>query len=281
MADRNIGTLRHYKVYTTREGMMLYIPPDGVFSKHRFPASVDPHEETVDQRFPLGTRLEYGERVFRYFKLGATAVTAGKLVQQTVPLAGHIDEAIDEPAVGTTTINFTGAATPTDDVAKDDLANGYLYVNDESGEGHIYRIKGNDALTGGTAGKIFLMDPIAKLPAAAATGTILYPQYFKLIVHPSPPTAKVMGWTVRDMTASYFGWLQVSGPVAALIDGTVVIADEVIPSDAVDGAVEPRNFTLTEGAPNTLDGTQELRAVGEVIAVNANTEYGAIWAHLE
>lgn len=276
LVERNFAREQQQHRYSTRHGMFVTIPPtskllgtNSDLFPQNYPHQIDPFIEDSVQRFPLGTKLEYGHRVFRYAKAGAVALTLGKLMQSPVPLAGHINQAINEPAVGATTISFTPFAATTDDVAANALADGFIFVNDETGEGAMYQIKSHPALTGGAAGTITLVDPIIVAPVAAATATVLYPPWRNVILHPSPPTAQVVGVTVCNVTANYYCWLQVQGPCAVLTQGTLVIADLCVPSATVDGAVMPSVALETDGP-----------VVGHVMAVNADTEYSAIWLDL-
>ena len=83
------------------------------------------------------------------------------------------------------------------------------------------------------------------------------------------------------VTAANFVWLQVHGPVAVLLDGTVVIGDVVVASNATDGAVEAMDIVLSEGTPNTMPATTEQPHIGIVMAVNATAEYGGVFLTIE
>jgi hypothetical protein len=259
--------------------MYLRLPPSDQLVVQEMPDVIDPFTESITQQFPLGAELFYAERKFRYSKNGGTALAVAKLVQQAVPLAGHIDEAVDIPAIGSKTIAFTAAVDPTDAVVVDGLADGYILVNDDTGEGYIYRIKSHPVMPGATSIVITLYDPILVALVAASTATVFYNKYKSLIIHPSPPTALVIGVPVIAVTASYYFWSQVGGICPVLADGTLVINNGVSPSESVDGAVSPQEIVLTEAAPNTLTAAQLRTAtnrVGTVVAVNATTEYALI-----
>jgi hypothetical protein len=261
---------KRYELRGTNEGMHIFMPPSQQFPMIRTPSKVDPFSTTTVQEFPFGTELWYADRRFRYARCSSVgALTIGKLVQSTVPLAGHIDEAVDVPVTGDTVIAFTPNTVTTDDIAANALADGYIYINDDTGEGYMYRIKSHPALTGGASGNITLCDPLNLTLGASATATVIYPPYRHFILHPSPLTALPLGVTVAPFAASEYGWLQYQGPCAVLIQGTAVAGDFVVPSATVDGAVMPSAAVETDGPP-----------VGNVIAVNADTEYGAIWLSL-
>ncbi len=277
MVDRNVTLAIRGGIYTTREGMELHVPPAGFDWRAVMgggPGSIDPYAETLAQEFPFGTKLVYGERVFKYMRMGAVAGVAGNLYQDVVPLAGHIDEVIDTPAVTGTVLAFTPAVDPTDDLAANEVQDGFVWINDDTGEGFLLKILSHPAITGAVSGNLTLMDPIVVAPGANATATILHPPGRSVIIHPSPPTASVFGAAMRAFTAAYYGWAQTWGPGVGLVDGTVVINETVVASDAVDGAVEPADSKITDGTPPTGHGEREL---GYVLAVNATTEYAGVY----
>ena len=276
MTERNLTTIRRWPIITTRDGMVLYVPPSDQFSLNSIPAVVDPFLTPTTQEFPLGTKLVYGDRVFRYCRLGAVAQTAGKLMQAVVPLAGRIAEAIDAPAIGATVIAFTPAVAPTDDLALDELADGYIGIDDDTGAGHLYRIKSHPAIAGAVSGNLTLYDPIVIAPAAASTASVMHNKYRNLIIHPSPATAKLIGVLPTDFAANDYGWVQTGGPAKVLTEGTIVINEIVVDSASADGAVAP--MALTEGAPNTDAGQHK---VGVALQVNATTTYSIIELMLE
>lgn len=279
MADRNQTVFRRYNTPTTREGMYLRLPPSDFFPQGDVPAVIDPFRTTVSQEYPLGTELFYADRKFRYARNGAVALTIAKLCQAVVPLAGHISEAINEPAVGSNTIAFTPAVVTTDDLAVDQLADGYIFVESATSGGHAYRIKSHPAIVGAVSGVLTLYDPILVAPAAAALATVVHNRWRNVIVHPSPPTALLAGVTVLAVPANEYCWLQTKGPCPVLLDGTVVINTAVMPSAVTDGSVADWTFTLTEGAPNTITN-QARKQVGYVMVVTPTTDYGLIWLDL-
>lgn len=273
MADRNLTrespiSPRHMG-FTTVEGMVVIPPPSDKFDIETFPVRINPFEDSGSQEFPLGTRLIYADREFRYALNGAVALTVGKLCQSVVPLAGHIDEVVAAAAADATTITFTPAVVTTDDLAADELADGYIHINDDAGEGYLYRIKSHPAIAGAASGVLTLYDPIVVAITAASTATIYPNRYRKVIVHPSPPTAIVAGVTVCAVAADEYCWLQVKGPCPVLADGTLVLGSQVMaaPASGVDGAVAPVNTSGTDA---------DLQFVGVCRAVNADTEYAVI-----
>lgn len=219
----------------------------------------------------LGSKLEFPDgRRFRFALNGAVALSPARLVQMPVPAANHLNQAVAAAAaVGATRVSVTLGATA---AARDLYKDGYLYINDATGEGHMYRIKGHDLIGSGGTGWINLYEdsPILIALTTSSEYTLIRNPYAQVIIHPSPPTALPVGVTVCDVAANAYCWLQVAGPATILTNGTIAIGKSVMPSDAVDGSVEALNFT--EGTPNT-----EIAAVvGKVIAVNADTEQSLV-----
>jgi len=224
----------------------------------------DIYKESSVQLEELGTlRILSDGRKFQYARAGATALAAGKVTQTAIPSANASDEVVAaSAAVGDMSISVTFGGAVTADFYKD----GLLWVNDDTGEGHLYRVRGHAA--GTTAVIVYLKDPI-RVAVTAGSGTVSLIQNPQdlVLVYPTSGTGAPAGIPPIPVTANCYFWNQVAGPVPVLTDGTVVIGQHVRVSDAVAGAVEPLD----------RDGTDENEAeVGTVLAVNANTEYSLI-----
>jgi len=224
----------------------------------------DIYKESSVQLEELGTlRILSDGRKFAYSRAGAVALAAGKVTQTAIPSANASDEVVAaSAAVGDVSISVTFGGAVTADFYKD----GLLWVNDDTGEGHLYRVRGHAA--GTTAVIVYLKDPI-RVAVTAGSGTVSLIQNPQdlVLVYPTTGTGAPAGIPPIPVTANYYFWNQVGGPATALTDGTVVIGQHVRVSDGVAGAVEPLD----------RDGTAEDEAaVGIVLAVNANTEYSLI-----
>lgn len=222
------------------------------------------YQQSAEQKEKLGTirTLDDG-RVFAYAKNGAVDLAAGKMTQSPAPSANANDEVVAaDAAVGDLSISVTFGGALTADYYKD----GWLWVNDDTGEAHIYRIKGHAA--GTTAVIVYLHDPI-RVAVTAGSGTVSLIKNVQdsVIVAPTTLTSAPAGVPLIPVTAAYYFWNQVKGPCPILVDGTIVIGQHVRVSDGVAGAVEPLD----------RDGTAEDEAcVGTVLSVNASGEYGLI-----
>ena len=229
------------------------------------------------QKVPVGTKMVIEDgRTYRYVKNGAVLAVVGSLYQSAVPSADQADEAIDTLAAGVKAL--TGVGSTTGAVVADEFINGYIHMSTAF---PLLRIKDNPTIAIAGTGTIDVHTPTPLAIVAATTASYFKNPWYGVIIHPSPPTALEVGVAVSPIPADGFGWVQTRGPAAVLTSGTLVIGQEVIAGATVDGSVSPRNFTLAEGAPNTLDGTQDQPTIGYCIYVQATTEWSPIFLTME
>jgi hypothetical protein len=226
--------------------------------------TVDPFVSGASQLFPLGSRLLYGNTVYRYGKMGAGALTAGKCVTHAASIAGHFNMApTANVAAGETAISVETSAT---DITLNQYAGGYLYVNDGAGEGQMLRIRSNPAHDHSDDASIIITcyDPLVTAIVASSNTlvTIVADPLSALIVQAATTTGATMGVTVSDMAASHYGWMAVSGPQAVLTSGTLVVGNHAVPLGAA-GAVGPAAGDV-------------IQVVGTVMIVNVTTDYSLI-----
>ena len=237
--------------------------------------SVTPFEEHSAQKFPLGTQLDYGDRSYRYCLADSTAIATGQLCQSGVIEAnGDVtDMAVDTPAVGATSMEVTNGGNTA--IAADEFAEGWLHVNDGTGEGYAYRIKGNDQMDASAAGTVFLYDSVRVALVAASTVSLTHSKYYGVIIHPSPPTAQLVGVTNIAVTASYYFWAQTKGPCA--------VPNDNASTPNVQGAL-CRASEVHDGFIALLDYDESsinLREVGTTMHLNADDEYNLVDLNLE
>ena len=224
------------------------------------------YQQSVTQKEELGTIMMLNDgRVFAYARAGAVALAAGKLTQNSVVDTNAHNEALSatqSAAIGAKSVIMTFGGA----VAASYYKDGYLHVNDATGEGHIYGVKDHAA---GTADVVInLKDPIRVALVASTSDLTLtkHPQDL-VIVYPTSGTGIPVGISPIVVDINYYFWNQVKGPAVCLTDGTIVIGQHVRVSDGVAGAVEALD----------RDGTAEDEAaVGTVLQVNATTDYSLI-----
>ena len=224
--------------------------------------TVDPFTSGLTQLFPLGSRLLYGNTVYAYGKLAATAVTAGKCVTHAASIAHHFDlTPTAGVAAGETAISVETAGT---DITLNQYANGYLYINDAAGEGQMLRIKSNPAHDHSADPSIIITcyDDLATAITTSSRVTLIPDPRSAQIVQAATTTGATLGVTVVDMAASAYGWFSVSGPATILTSGTLVVGNHAVPLGAA-GAVGPAAGDV-------------IQVIGTVMIVNVTTDYSLI-----
>ena len=224
--------------------------------------TVDPYTSGASQLFPLGSRLLYGNTVYRYGRLGSGAVTAGKCVTHAASIAHHFDlTPTAGVAAGETAISVETAGT---DLTLNQYANGYLYINDAAGEGQMLRIESNPAHDHSADPSVIITcyDDLATAITTSSRVTLIADPSSALIGQAATTTGATMGVTVVDIAATHYGWFAVSGPATVLTSGTLVVGNHAVPLGAV-GAVGPAAGDV-------------IQVIGVVMIVNVTTDYSLI-----
>ena len=220
---------------------------------------------------PLGSLMLFPDgRRFKYGRAAATQIATGLLCQQTLNDANWDELVVPTArAIGDRVVSLTnGTAVITVDLFKD----GYLNVDDDTGEGYEYTISSNSAAGNAGTLTVNLREALQVAWTVATTVTVFAHPYGRVIVCPSSQaTAMIVGVTPCVLPASNYGWLQTWGPCSVLTDTQSdakppVINEQVIDSPAVAGAVTATSST----------GAGEEFYVGVTMEVSADTEYGIV-----
>ena len=181
--------------------------------------------------------------------------------------SNHRDLAVQaNVAAGATSIPVTLGATA---ATLDLYAEGYISINDGTGQGQMFRIRGNAAADASATCTLTLYDKVSTaLASADSKADLITNVYEDLIVAPAAETGAVVGVTVIDMTADYYGWVQIAGPCAVLQVGTVVLGNNVVRSGGTPGGVAPATDDL-------------LTDLGEVMVVNDSGDYCVVWLRIQ
>ena len=227
---------------------------------------------TSDQRHKLGTRMSLADgRAYRYAKDSGAGIAAGRLVQApATDAADDMDLAWSAgAAVGGTTITTGTSLT----ITKDQYKEGWLYTNDGTGQGQIYPIKSNTAVSS-AAGCVFTIDDedgfAVALTATSDLFGVVYNIYDGVLVQPTTITNAAVGVSTTTVTASYYTWLQTWGPCALLDTGaTWVVGDQLA---AAEGTAA--------GAATLLDSStaQDNQSVGYSMYIKpATADHGFMY----
>jgi len=217
----------------------------------------DVFHTTATKKFPLGARADSrdGKR-WRYCENGAGALTKGYVNQSAV---GSSDWQNQEQtygvaaAIGDKILNLNMTAT----VAKDAFVDGYLTIEDGTGDHEMYSVKSNSVgVADDTSGYDFTVEiadagGIRTATATTSEVTLTLNKYKDTIVFPTDPTGVCTGVNNVAVAANYFFWSQVKGPCACVPDTTAanVVGD------------------MVAAAPNTagLVGLMDIAADGDVL----------------
>jgi len=194
-------------------------------------------EASATAKAKLGTRVQVSDRVFYYAYAGGVALAAGKLVSQAA-ISAEINKDVEAAAAaGTYTVTITTVA------AQLYLAEGYMVVNDEAGEGLCYKIKSSAAnATTSTSTDIVLYDPIITALTTSSQVTLLYSPYWDLDLS-AAVTDRIIGVPPIPVTANYYFWCQTWGPCALLATASTAAGSLIVPHTTDGGVVIQSGYT--------------------------------------
>lgn len=186
--------------------------------------------------------VSYGRdgRRFRLVKAGAVALNPGVLVQSPALVAAQTNLAIPNAvAVGAKAFVVTAGAGA---LAANYFAGGLAIVTAGAGIGQSFLIKSHDAIPGGGGATTIYLESDEAVITALVTATSkidLVPNpYNGVVITPgTAATAGAVGVTVAPIDAGNWGYVQVEGTAAVLVDGAVAAGNAVSPSVTVAGAV--------------------------------------------
>ncbi len=214
------------------------------------PEAQNPHQVTTTSNFPLGTKMDLGDRIFRYGRAGATTVV-GTLYESAAKGGavlstneGLTSDTIDTPAGGTT-ITFTlkndGA---TDSVTANQYKDGYITIAASTaatdGRGQTFKIKSHPAAARNADVVFTLYDgvPVEIDSSESVTVSIVKNIYDNVIQSPAGAmTGTPAGVPPVIIASASYGWFQTRGPCGVLLDSDVVAGAPLGPDASVAGAI--------------------------------------------
>lgn len=221
------------------------------------------HSESSTALHNLGALIHTNDgRAYRYCKAGGTALVAGKLQQSSAEDTTNFQGlTCAVSSAGATTITTT--STPT--LTVNQLADGLLTVTAATtGAGFTYKIDSH-AVASAAVVTFNLGDPVVVATTGTVTVDCALNPYKAVVVNPTTLTSNPIGAAVYNITASYFGWLQVGGAASLLADGANGVGAAVVASNGTAGAVEDAASSGAQGP-----------TIGSCITGIADTEYGLV-----
>lgn len=226
------------------------------------------YEVSSIQKEELGMlRIEPDGRKFRYAKAGAVALSPGKVTSMLGVTAHHINRAgVVAADIGDIEVQVTVAGTA---VTADQYKDGYLQINDGTGEGHSYGIDTNTACDASGTTIVTLKDPIqVALLGSSSTEISLIPNPWSGTVIQATEATGSAGIPLKDVPISNYYWSQTGGVGIAFAKGT----------DAMGSWQEHGD---TDGTVDIANGYDKF-LVGFVIATaNVAAEYKPIWLTID
>lgn len=231
--------------------------------------TVDLLSNSSTQLMPLGAYSETADgRGFRYAKIGATSTVPGKLY--TAPAFDSTNQnpvgglAVLAQAIGDTSVTLTGTLTLTANL----LAGGYLATDVTPGQGYLYKIAGNTAVSSAANAVVTLSDPLQIALTTASKVVLTTHPYAGVIVSPGgASTGQPVGVaTGTIITNANFGWLQTYGACAILSGVATSISLPGVP-------VSPSATT----AGSVIVATAVLPTIGWAMQLFTATEYQMVY----
>ena len=231
---------------------------------------------TTTQKHRLGTKMAYNDgRVF-YYSYAAEAITAGKVTMGSQTSSGHLTDipVAEAAAAGANQIKLTNQTTAItgsgkytgDFRTRGDYVDGYVFINDDAGQGQIFTIA--DHSTAGASGTLTIdlynNDTVQTALTTSSEAGLHKPVGHSVEVwDASDIDGPALGVPTHDIASGEYFWNQTAGPAAVLSGGTLVLGNEAYTS--TDGAIDP----------SAADNSVECK-VGRVLAAAADTEYALI-----
>ena len=213
----------------------------------------DPYSESAIQLFPLGTRLERGECVWRYCENATADLTIAKPLSSAVSVNAV---AADDIVVGTAGTAETNTIVLTSSSSLDDTPadvygtynEGYIFVNDGAGQGQCRKIKDCTAFpTSGSATVTTYEDWTITVTAGNGEVGIFQNPFKNVTVCPTAATmvGRCAGVPCIGVTSDYFFWAQTKGPCAVNPKQAISLGTAVIIGTS-EGQIDDQSAWTTE-----------------------------------
>lgn len=227
-------------------------------------------EQSITQKYALGCKWALDDgRVYHYAKAGGTALVAGEL-QQSAAFGGssatvQTDLTPTAAAIGAKDVTVT---LSTDAATLNQYAGGWLAVSDGGaaiGQGHMYKIVGNDVGTGGSTCVLHLERGLTLAWTSSTRVSIMTNPYNLVIQSPTTASGLIMGVPNIAVDINYFCWLQTWGMCNILIKTALTMGTDVLYD------------VITAGSGGVNDGALINTTIGHAGLVVATTDSGLVY----
>lgn len=181
-------------------------------------------------------------RKYRYAYAGED-LAVGKMSFMATATGNHVNKSVaSAAAIGDYEVTVTVGATA---VTADSYANGFLHVNDGTGQGHQYLIDSNTYCASSGNTTVTLHEPIRVALVASATSEVsLIANPWSSVTQSTTEESGSAGVTPIAVTSGYYFWCQTGGPAICLASGSDGLGS-VLSHDATEGAIAVMaNYTM-------------------------------------
>jgi hypothetical protein len=227
----------------------------------------DVRKTSTTKELRLGTvGVTRDGRVYRYAQAGGTTVAPGKLNVAATVDANVTNKTVARTyAVGAMQVIIDAAGA----ITQDAYADGFLTINDATGEGITYAVRGNSATSGAAELTADLDEPLATaLTIDVSEATLTKNPWDEVVISVVDQADMVVGVANVSITNAYYGWVQTRGVCAVLADEAITAGQAVTTGTGVAGAVEAADLI---GEPQ----------VGVAIVAAVDTEYREIFLQID
>ena len=194
------------------------------------------YDTSTTQAAPLGDELHVAtNRVYRYAKNSSAPLAAGTIVQASRPNSSHENLTCAATAVKDTSITVT---LGTDAVDTDEYKGGYIFTNDQAGEGYVYDILSHPWAEPSATLKLSIRDGVVVALTTSSQATLVKNVYDGVNRPYGDPWDIICGVAPVAVPANEYFWCQVRGPAAVLQAGNLFAGRGVMLSQWKPGAVE-------------------------------------------
>lgn len=209
-------------------------------------------------------------RVYRYSQAGAADLAPGKL---SVAATANTDVANVTVAASVTAsasakqvvIDAGGA------IVQDAYADGHLTINDATGEGVSYAVRGNTVTSGAAELTVDLDEPVVvSLTVDVSEATLTKNPWKDTVISATDQADLPVGVPNVTIGDTEYGWSQTRGVCAVWADEAFAAGDALVTGSGVAGQVEAQD----------TDDTKAVVGVG-ILAPNAATEYPPVYLTID
>ena len=180
------------------------------------------------KKHALGTKMIIRDRAFRYVEAAGTEIGEGLLVSQQTAVTTQDDDlaVATTAAAGATSVSVTLGGTNA--LEKNEYQDGYIFNNTAAGTAALMYRVASHALAAASASVTIYIDEPDGLVNAWTAGTdvvgLIGSPWKDIVVAPTTITGMTVGLSCNTIPASYYGWVQTSGPALAMIDAASTTA---------------------------------------------------------